>query len=127
MKTIQEELGGNPVTEEINELSERAEKKKWSKETEERFNKELDKLERINPQSMEYSVQLNYIELLIDLPWNEFSKDSFELKRARKILDRDHYGLEKIKDRIIEHIAVLKLKGDMKVANPLFCWPSRSW
>jgi len=120
MKTIQEELGGNPVTEEINELSERAEKKKWSKETEERFNKELDKLERINPQSMEYSVQLNYIELLIDLPWNEFSKDSFELKRARKILDRDHYGLEKIKDRIIEHIAVLKLKGDMK--SPILCF-----
>jgi len=120
MKTIQEELGGNPVTEEINELSERAEKKKWSKETEERFNKELDKLERINPQSMEYSVQLNYIELLLDLPWNEFSKDSFELKRARKILDRDHYGLEKIKDRIIEHIAVLKLKGDMK--SPILCF-----
>ena len=120
MKTIQEELGGNPVTEEINELSERAEKKKWSKETEERFNKELDKLERINPQSMEYSVQLNYIELLLDLPWNEFSKDSFELMRARKILDRDHYGLEKIKDRIIEHIAVLKLKGDMK--SPILCF-----
>ena len=120
MKTIQEELGGNPVTEEINELSERAEKKKWGKETEERFQKELDKLERINPQSMEYSVQLSYIELLLDLPWNEFSKDSFDLNKARKVLDRDHYGLEKIKDRIIEHIAVLKLKGDMK--SPILCF-----
>jgi len=120
MKTIQEELGGNPVTEEINELSERAETKKWGKETEERFQKELDKLERINPQSMEYSVQLSYIELLLDLPWNEFSKDSFDLNKARKVLDRDHYGLEKIKDRIIEHIAVLKLKGDMK--SPILCF-----
>lgn len=120
MKTIQEELGGNPVAEEINELAARAEKKKWSKEIGERFQKELDKLERINPQSMEYSVQLNYVELLLDLPWNEFSKDSFDLKRARKILDRDHYGLEKIKDRIIEHIAVLKLKGDMK--SPILCF-----
>ncbi|MFT6441959.1 MAG: ATP-dependent Lon protease [Salibacteraceae bacterium] len=120
MKTIQEELGGNPVTEEINELSERAEKKKWGKETEERFQKELDKLERINPQSMEYSVQLSYIELLLDLPWNEFSIDSFDLNKARKVLDRDHYGLEKIKDRIIEHIAVLKLKGNMK--SPILCF-----
>ncbi len=120
MKTIQEELGGNPVAEEINDLATRAEKKKWSKEIDERFNKELDKLERINPQSMEYSVHLNYVELLLDLPWNEFSKDSFDLKRARKILDRDHYGLEKIKDRIIEHIAVLKLKGNMK--SPILCF-----
>ncbi len=120
MKTIQEELGGNPVTEEINELSKRADKKKWSKEIAGRFKKELDKLERINPQSMEYSVQLNYVELLLDLPWNEFSKDHFDLNRARKILDRDHYGLEKIKDRIIEHIAVLKLKGDMK--SPILCF-----
>lgn len=120
IKTIQEELGGNPITEEVNELQERAEKKKWGKDVQERFDKELEKLERTNMQSMEYSVQLNYLELLLDLPWNEYSKDSFDLNNARKVLDRDHYGLEKIKDRIIEHIAVLKLKGDMK--SPILCF-----
>ena len=119
MKTIQEELGGNPQDELIGDLQLRAGKKKWNEVTAKAFNKELERLERMNPQGADYSVQLNYIELLLELPWNEFSKDKFDLARAQRILDRDHYGLEKVKERIIEHLAVLKLKGNMK--SPILC------
>lgn len=119
MKTIQDELGGNPIDQEIEELRKRAKKKKWSKQVEATFNKEIEKLQRLNPAAAEYSVQLNYLQLLLELPWNEFTKDNFDLKRAQHILDEDHYGLEKVKDRIIEHLAVLKLKGDIK--SPIIC------
>lgn len=119
MKTIQEELGGNPQEELINEMRAKAEKKKWNDKTAKAFEKELGRLERMNPQGADYSVQLNYLETLLDLPWNTYSKDKFDLQRAQKILDRDHYGLEKVKERIIEHLAVLKLKGDMK--SPILC------
>lgn len=119
LKTIQEELGHNPQDEEVKALGERASKKKWSTEVRETFDKELTKLKRTNPQFAEYSVQLNYLNLMLDLPWEETTKDQFDLKRARKVLDEDHYGLEKIKERILEHLAVLKLKGDMKA--PIIC------
>ncbi|MFT4678321.1 MAG: ATP-dependent Lon protease [Litorivivens sp.] len=119
MKQIQDELGSNPVKEEIVEKRKKAEKKKWSDETKDAFEKEITKFERMNPQSAEYSVQANYLDLLLDLPWEEYSQDNFDLKRAQEILDRDHYGLEKVKERIIEHLAVLKIKGDMKA--PIIC------
>jgi ATP-dependent Lon protease len=119
MKTIQDELGGNPIEQEIEELKARAKKKKWGKDTGSTFSKEVDKLIRLNPATGEYSVQLNYLQTLLELPWNEYTKDNFDLKRAQRILDRDHFGLEKVKDRIIEHLAVLKLKGDMK--SPIIC------
>jgi ATP-dependent Lon protease len=119
MKTIQDELGGNPVEQDIKDFREKAKKKKWLKETGEVFAKELDKLARLNPAAGEYSVQMNYVQTLLDLPWGEYSKDNFNLKRAQKILDRDHFGLDNVKDRIIEHLAVLKLKGDMK--SPIIC------
>ncbi|MBL4625091.1 MAG: LON peptidase substrate-binding domain-containing protein, partial [Flavobacteriales bacterium] len=119
MKTIQEELGGDPVDQEIEEMTKKAAKKKWSKEVKTAFNKELDKVQRMNSSSAEYSVQINYLEALLDLPWSEVTKDKFDLKRAQKILDRDHYGLEKVKERILEHLAVLKLKGDMRA--PILC------
>jgi len=119
MKTIQDELGGSPLDEEIKELKKKAKGKKWSKEINEYFTKEINKLSRLNPAAGEYSVQLNYAQVLLELPWNEFTKDNFNLKRATRILDRDHYGLEKVKDRILEHLAVLKLKGDMK--SPILC------
>jgi ATP-dependent Lon protease len=119
MKTIQDELGGNPMDQEIQELEKRAKKKKWSKEVSLVFNKELDKLQRINPAAGEYSVQLNYLHTLLELPWNEFTKDNFDMNRAKEILDNDHFGLEKVKDRILEHLAVLKLKGNMKA--PILC------
>jgi ATP-dependent Lon protease len=119
MKTIQDELGGNPVEQEIEELKAKARKKKWSRDTGTTFYKEVDKLTRLNPATGEYSVQLNYLQTLLELPWNEYTRDNFDLKRAQKILDRDHFGLEKVKDRIIEHLAVLKLKGDMK--SPIIC------
>jgi ATP-dependent Lon protease len=119
MRQIQDELGENPVQQEINEMRNAAEKKKWSKDVSKAFYKELDKLERMNPQGAEYSVQLNYCQLLLELPWNEYTKDKFDLKRAKRILDRDHFGLEKVKERIIEYLAVLKLKGDMK--SPILC------
>lgn len=119
MKTIQEELGGASYDEEIEEMQALAKKKKWSKEIAELFDKELSRLQRMNPQVAEYSVQRNYMDLLLELPWNEYTKDIFDLKRAQRILDRDHYGLEKVKERIIEHLAVLKLKGDMK--SPILC------
>ena len=119
MKTIQEELGGDSVDQEIEEMAKKASKKKWSKEVNIAFNKELDKVQRMNSSSAEYSVQINYLEVLLDLPWNKVTKDKFDLKRAQKILDRDHYGLEKVKERILEHLAVLKLKDDMRA--PILC------
>jgi len=119
MKTIQDELGGSPQDQEVLDFKEKGRKKKWSKEVAAAFEKELDKLMRLNPATGEYSVQINYIQTLVELPWNEYTKDNFNLKRASKILDRDHFGLEKIKDRILEHLAVLKLKGDLK--SPILC------
>jgi ATP-dependent Lon protease len=119
LKQIQDELGSNPVQEEIVEKRKKADKKKWPKATKKAFEKELTKFERMNPQSAEYSVQANYLDLLLDLPWEQYSKDNFDLKHAQEILDRDHYGLEKVKERIIEHLAVLKIKGDMKA--PILC------
>jgi ATP-dependent Lon protease len=119
MKTIQDELGGNPIDQEIQELEKKAKKKKWSKEIAILFDKELSKLERLNPAAGEYSVQLNYLHTLLELPWNEYTKDNFDLKKAQDVLDKDHFGLEKVKDRILEHLAVLKLKGNMKA--PILC------
>ena len=119
LKTIQEELGGVSYGEEIVEMREKASKKKWTKEVAEKFEKELGRLQRMNPQVAEYSVQRNYLDLLLELPWNTHSKDKFDLKRAQRILDRDHSGMEKVKERIIEHLAVLKIKGDMK--SPILC------
>lgn len=119
MKQIQEELGENPVDQEVNELQEKAANKKWPEKVAEAFHKELSKLSRLNPSSPEYSVQLNFLDTLVDLPWEEYSKDNFDLKRAKKILDRDHSGLEKVKERILEYLAVLKLKGDMR--SPILC------
>jgi len=120
MKTIQEELGGSPQEQDVRELRNRAKSKKWNKEVEKLFSKELDRLQRMNPQGAEYTVQLNYLDLLLDLPWGEFTKDKLDLKRAEKILARDHYGLEIVKKRILEYLAVLKLKGDMK--SPILCF-----
>jgi ATP-dependent Lon protease len=120
LKTIQEELGGSPHEQEINDIKARALKKKWSPKVEDSFDKELKKLQRMNPQAAEYSIQMNYLETLVELPWNDYTKDKFDLKKAQKVLDEDHYGLEKIKERIIEHLAVLKLKNDMK--SPILCF-----
>ncbi len=119
LKTIQQELGGVSYEEELDEMREKAKSKKWSKEISDKFHKEIGRLQRMNPQVAEYSVQRNYLDLLLELPWDEYSEDKFDLKRAEKILDRDHFGLEKVKQRIIEHLAVLKLKGDMK--SPIIC------
>ncbi len=119
IKTIQEELGGNMNDLEIKELRKKAAKKKWSKPVSDTFDKELSKLERLHPQSPDYSIQMQYVQMIANLPWNEYSKDNFNLKHAQKVLDRDHYGLDKVKERIIEHLAVLKLKGDMK--SPIIC------
>ena len=119
IKTIQEELGGNINELEIKELREKASRKKWPAEIAQVFEKELRKLERLHPQSPDYSVQTQYVQNIVNLPWNEYSKDNFNLSHAQKVLDRDHYGLEKVKERIIEHLAVLKLKGDMK--SPIIC------
>ena len=119
IKTIQEELGGNINELEIKELREKASRKKWPAAAAQVFEKELRKLERLHPQSPDYSVQTQYVQNIVNLPWNEYSKDNFNLSHAQKVLDRDHYGLEKVKERIIEHLAVLKLKGDMK--SPIIC------
>ncbi|HKL71366.1 MAG TPA: endopeptidase La [Marinilabiliaceae bacterium] len=119
IKTIQDELGTNPVEESVKELEAESKKKKWNKETKDIFHKELDKLRRLNMASPEYSTQYNYLQMLLDLPWNEYTKDNFDLKRATRILDRDHYGLDNVKERILEHLAVLKLKGDLK--SPILC------
>lgn len=119
MKTIQEELGGVSSDEEIEEMRVRSKSKKWDEKVKKHFDKELAKMQRMNPQVAEYSIQRNYLDLFLDLPWNEFSKDKFDLKRAKKILDRDHYGLDDVKRRIIEYLAVLKLRNDMK--SPILC------
>ncbi|RDK85333.1 endopeptidase La [Marinirhabdus gelatinilytica] len=119
MKTIQQELGGNSNEAEIEEMRSRSKSKKWKKNIQKHFDKELTKLQRMNPQVAEFSIQKNYLDLMLDLPWEEFSKDKFDLKRAKKILDRDHYGLDDVKKRIIEYLAVLKLRNDMK--SPILC------
>ena len=119
MKTIQDELGGNPTDEEIKELEELAETKEWNGNVREIFNKELNKLKRLNPSSPDYSVQSNYLREMLDLPWNHLSEDNLDLEHARQILDADHFGLEKVKERILEYLAVLKLKADMK--SPILC------
>ncbi|MBD0822568.1 endopeptidase La [Aestuariibaculum marinum] len=119
MKTIQEELGGVNHEEEIEEMRERALTKEWDEKVAKHFEKELSKMQRMNPQVAEYSIQRNYLELFLDLPWNEYSQDKFDLKRAKKILDREHFGLEDVKRRIIEYLAVLKLRNDMK--SPILC------
>ncbi len=119
LKTIQEELGQNPQEDEMNALAERAKKKKWAKPVQDAFNKELAKIRRVNPQIAEYAIGVNYLETLLDLPWEEYSKDNFDLKKVKQVLDKDHFGLTKVKERILEHLAVLKLKGDFKA--PILC------
>jgi ATP-dependent Lon protease len=120
MRTIQDELGDNPQIQDVRELEQRALNKKWDERVAKLFQKELDKLQRMNPQGAEYTVQLNYLDLLLDLPWGVHTKDILDLKRAKKILERDHFGLEKVKERILEYLAVLKLKGNMKA--PILCF-----
>jgi len=119
MKTIQNELGGNPIEKEIEEFRKKAATKKWNDDVKKVFEKELDKLHRLNPAAAEYSVQMNYIQTLLDLPWNLYTQDNLDLKNARRVLDRDHFGLDEVKERILEHLAVLKLKGDLK--SPILC------
>jgi len=119
MKTIQEELGGVSHDEEIEDMRIKAKTKKWDEKTQKHFEKELSKMQRMNPQAPDFGIQRNYLELFLELPWNEYSKDSFDLKRAQKVLDRDHFGLEDVKKRMIEHLAVLKLRNDMK--SPILC------
>lgn len=119
LKTIQEELGQNPQEEDLAELNRRAVKKKWPKNVADTFTREINKIKRINPQIAEYAIGLNYLEVLLDLPWEDFTKDNFDLRKVKEVLDRDHYGLTKVKERILEHLAVLKLKGDMKA--PILC------
>ncbi len=119
LKTIQEELGQNPQEEEILKLVEKAREKKWPESIDDTFQKSITRLKRINPQMAEYSILLNYLELVLDLPWSDYSEDNFNLNNAKEVLDRDHFGLDKVKERILEHLAVLKLKGDMKA--PILC------
>ena len=119
LKTIQEELGGNSIDRDIQDLKDKAYIKKWPASVAEAFDKELAKLQRLHPQSPDYSVQMQYVQTIVNLPWETYSADNFNLNHARKVLDRDHYGLEKVKERIIEHLAVLKLKKDMK--SPILC------
>ncbi|HEY1039930.1 MAG TPA: endopeptidase La [Bacteroidia bacterium] len=120
IKTIQEELGGNQNEQELNELKEKAKNKKWSKEIGEIFEKQIQKLQRMNPNAAEYSIQTNYLELLLELPWGEYTKDNFDLRHAKKVLDEDHFGLDKVKERILEHLAVIKLKGG-ELKSPILC------
>jgi len=119
MKTIQEELGGVSHEEELDEMRQKAKTKKWDEKTQKHFEKELSKMQRMNPQAPDFGIQRNYLELFLELPWNHFSKDKFDLKQAQKVLDRDHFGLEDVKKRMIEHLAVLKLRNDMK--SPILC------
>jgi ATP-dependent Lon protease len=119
LKTIQEELGGISPEADARDIKERAMKMKWNKQTAEYFDKELKRLQRINPASPDYSVTVNHLDLMLELPWGEYTKDNFDLKRAEKILNTDHYGLEKIKKRILEYLAVIKLKNDMR--SPILC------
>lgn len=120
IKAIQEELGDNPQEQDVTDMAQRAEAKKWDEKVSKLFYKELDRFKRMNPQGAEYSVQLNYLDLILELPWGEYSEDKLDLKAAAKILDRDHYGLEDVKTRILEYLAVLKLKGNMK--SPILCF-----
>jgi len=119
LKTIQNELGGSPYDRELDDIKVKAETKKWSKEVAEVFTKELEKIKRINPASPDYSIHVNYLQTLVELPWNEYTTDNFDLKHAQEVLDEDHFGLEKVKERILEYLAVLKLKGDLK--SPILC------
>jgi len=119
LKTIQEELGGNSQDEEVKRLKQKSLEKKWNKNVQEVFDKEIEKLQRLNPNAAEYGVITSYLDVLLELPWNEYTTDNFDLKHAQKILDEDHYGLDKVKDRLIEYLAVLKLKGDLK--SPILC------
>ena len=119
IKNIKEELGNGEGSPERKELEAKAKDKKWNKETEELFFKELDKLDTYNPQSPEFAIQLNYLQQFVGLPWNEYAKDDLNLQRAKKILDKDHYGMEKVKERILEYISVLKLRSDLKA--PILC------
>jgi ATP-dependent Lon protease len=119
MKTIQEELGGVSHEQEMDDMREKAKAKKWDEKTQKHFDKELSKMQRMNPQAPDFGIQRNYMELFLELPWNHYSKDNFDLKRASKILDNDHFGLEDVKKRMIEHLAVLKLRNDMK--SPILC------
>ncbi len=119
IKTIQEELGGNPADKLVEEIRKKSATKKWSKEVDELFEKELQRLQRLNQQSPDFSIQVNYLELFVELPWNEYTKDNLDLKHAEKILNNDHYGLQKVKQRILEYLAVLKIKNDMK--SPILC------
>jgi ATP-dependent Lon protease len=120
IRTIQDELGDNPQENDVRDMEGRAAKKMWGTETEKLFRKELAKLQRMNPQGAEYTVQLNFLDTLLDLPWNEYSVDNLDLNHASEVLERDHFGLEKVKQRILEYLAVLKLKGDMK--SPILCF-----
>ena len=120
MRTIQDELGDNPQVQDVRDFQERAKAKKWNKTVEKLFTKELEKMQRMNPQGAEYTVQMNYLDLLLDLPWGDHTTDNLDLVRARKILERDHFGMEKVKERILEYLAVLKLKGNMK--SPILCF-----
>jgi ATP-dependent Lon protease len=119
MKTIQNELGGNPLEKEIEEYKKKGEEKKWTGEVKKTFEKELEKLSRLNPAAAEYSVQINYVQTLLDLPWGFYTVDNLDLNNARRVLDNDHFGLDEVKERILEHLAVLKLKGDLK--SPILC------
>ncbi|MBS4062953.1 MAG: LON peptidase substrate-binding domain-containing protein, partial [Chitinophagaceae bacterium] len=119
MKSIKEELGGDANDLELQEMKKKAETKKWSKEAAELFKKGIEKLERMHPSTPDYSVAYNHLDLLLDLPWGEYTNDNYDLKKARKVLDHDHYGIHKVKERILEYLAVLKLKGDMK--SPILC------
>ncbi|UQD56903.1 endopeptidase La [Flavobacterium sp. K5-23] len=119
MKTIQEELGGVSQEEEMDEMLQKSKTKKWDEKTQKHFEKELSKMRRMNPQAPDFGIQRNYLEVYLELPWDVYSKDNFDLKRAQKILDRDHFGLEEVKKRMIEHLAVLKLRNDMK--SPIIC------
>lgn len=119
IKNIQEELGDENGSPERKELVEKARTRKWSEETKKVFEKELSKLDNLNPQSPDYNVQMTYLQTLVSLPWNEYTEDDLDLHRARRVLDRDHYGMEKVKERILEYIAVLQLKGNLK--SPILC------
>src|SRR6185436_13372276 len=119
IKVLQDELGYDGPDKEIEKLRKRGKDKKWSKAASDHFNRELEKLQRMNPQAAEFPVSMNYVELMLDLPWDDYTQDDFDLKRATKILDKDHFGLEKVKSRILEYLAVLKLKQDMK--GPILC------
>ena len=118
MRTIQEELGGNAQEEEVKRYKLRATEKKWNKNVQDVFNKEIEKLQRLNPNAAEYGVITNYIEMLLELPWNEFTVDNFDLKNAKTTMDEDHFGLEKVKERLLEYLAVLKLKGCLLYTSP---------